>query len=181
MQEQLTFRTTYLDDSFKIWEGENSFSKLYKSSWMGWTIDVKVDNKYYQIIREGIWYPRIKIVDKKTSREVANARVRIPFFSITPSVVTKFDDGQVFEWRQNGFLNRSWTWVENDNVVIQSQENTDLFSLSGEITMLNENKHNNLLSILGLYLRSSIASQNRLGQILALGYLILTILRLTLA
>ena len=177
MQETLVFKTSYTEDSFKIWKGENLILKLFKSSWIGWTVDIKVDEKKYRLTRKGLWFPQITLIDKEANNEVSNTKVRLSFFGINPSAISKFNDGKLFEWNQKGLFNCNWTWVENDEVIIQAKENNSLFSLEGEISIINENKYDKLLSVLGLYLRSSIIRQNRIGFGVAFIFLALWIIR----
>lgn len=179
MQETLIFDTSYGEDSFKIWKGKNLLLKLFKSSWIGWTVDIDVDEKKYRITRKGLWFPKITLIDKEANKEVSNTRVRLPFFGINPTAISKFNDGRVFEWNQKGLFNCNWTWVENDEVIIQAKENNSLFSLAGEISNINENKYDKLLSVLGLYLRNSISRQSRIGFVTAFIFLALVIIRWT--
>jgi hypothetical protein len=168
MPETLIYKTSYFDDKFSIFNEKNLWLLLYKSSWIGWSEDVFIDENKYRFTRKGIWHPQIIITDKLSGNEVATTQVKFPFFGFNPTAVTHFKSGNIYNWNSKGILNYNWSWQENNSVIITSTEKNHLFTISGEINITKENEVSKLLSVLGLYLRISIYRQNKIGIIIGL-------------
>ncbi|WP_346237454.1 hypothetical protein ABDK00_000045 [Niabella insulamsoli] len=173
MQNTLTFKTSYFEDSFRICKGPHLLLKIYKSTWLGWAFDLKTPHQNYRVVRRGVWSPEITISEKETGRIVATTKARISLFGWQARATTQFSDGAYFEWQRTGYFNYKWSWREGDQAIMQAKEKLGLFSLAGDMTILSDNQHRHLLSALGIYLRSATAGKSRLGPITAVVMIIL--------
>jgi hypothetical protein len=177
MQNILTYNTSYFDDSFAISKHGYSIGKLFKSSWFGWTVDIKCNGTDYRIERKGLFQQIVVITDRRQGKEIIKTNVKRPIFGLYSKANANFTNGRSLQWKQKGIFNRSWDWTENGIVIIKATEDNRIFSLNGEINFSNEMNNNELLGILGLYLRSSIFNQSRITLWLGIIILILQIIR----
>jgi hypothetical protein len=177
MQNILTYNSSFLDDSFAIFKNENLIGKLFKGSWFGWTVDIKCNGMDYRIERKGIFKPTTIITDRKQDKVITKLIVIPTIFGLYSKAKANFTDGREFQWKQNGIINRSWEWTENGIVVIRATEDNKLFSLKGKINLTDTHNDNELLGLLGLYLRSSITNQSIISFWLAITILVFQMLR----
>lgn len=178
MQKTLTYKTSYFDDSYALRKQNTFFGKLYKTAWLGSTIDIKIGDKQYRIERNGILYPTILITDKSNHQKIGEVNVSYPLFGLYPKATAIFENGKKFQWKIKGFWNRSWAWTEQGNTLITTREENKLFSKQGEICLSSFNMETELLSVLGLYLRSSISRQNAVGISIGLTFIVISLFRL---
>ena len=94
MQETFTYTTAYTADSFKIFKDGNLFVKLFKTSWIGWTLDYKFKDKHYRITRTGWWAPKVSITEKENHQELASIKVRSSFLGFNPGADLQLSDGK---------------------------------------------------------------------------------------
>jgi hypothetical protein len=177
MQNILTYNTSFFDDSFAISKHGYSIGKLFKSSWFGWSVDIKCNGTDYRIERKGLFQQNIIITDRRQGKEIIKATVKMSMFGFYSKAKANFIDGRNLQWKQKGIFNRSWDWTENEIVIIRATEDNRLFSLKGEINFTNEMNENELLGLLGLYLRSCLSNQSGITLWLGIIVLILLILR----
>jgi hypothetical protein len=177
MQNILTYNTSFLADNFSISKHGNLIGKLFKSSWFGWTVDIKCNGTDYIIERKGIFQQKVLITDRRQGKEIIKISVTRPIFGLYSKAKANFTDGRELQWKQKGIFNRSWDWTENGMVIIWATEDNKIFSLKGEINLTDSKTDNELLGLLGLYLRSSIANQSGISFWLGITVLVLQLLR----
>lgn len=168
MDHLLTYKTNAFSDRFSIAEQGKILGSLFKASWLEGSYDVNYKGEKYRFRQLGFFQPTIIVKDRNNNKEIARAQVNKSFFSYHPKATITLADGKEFDWKMTGFFHLQWEWTKDGSPFITAQENNGAFYTSGEINTIIGNQENNLMEMLGLYLRSSFAGSNLGGIILGL-------------
>lgn len=179
MEQVYSYSSSFTDDNYTILQQKTFFGKLQKTSWVGSTVDTRIDGRLYRFSKEGWLKPFILVLDKSSGKETGRIQLHTPFFSLQPRATITCADGQTFTWTIKGRLNRKWQWNNSDcTTIIHATEQSNLFSQSGQINVTAANHETALLGILGLYLRTTVGRRNKPAGLLMLVILIRVMVRL---
>lgn len=159
MQNNLTYQTSIIADSFVLFKEGITIANLQRGSWIGAALDIQWNGSDYSLQRRGLFHRDIIITDRKSGKEIARIKEQPFFFGQFAKATAKFADGRELHWKQKGFLKRSWEWTEGGNVIISAKEDRKGIHLTGEIKLQEVVADNKLLEIIGLFLRSSLGNQ----------------------
>ncbi len=64
MNSTVTYKTSFLKDSYSIFEDDGKIGKLYKSEWTGPAIDTTINKRNFRFVTKGIFRTSIAVIDK---------------------------------------------------------------------------------------------------------------------
>jgi hypothetical protein len=118
-------------------------------------MDVVIGDQRYRIESKGFLFNRQVVMRNQAHEEVARVSTGIPILGLFRNWKATLSSGSEYQWKEKGFLNRKWQWNQSDTPVVSSEERNGLFNINGEIQLATNLKDAELLTHVGLYLRSS--------------------------
>lgn len=179
MQHALTYKTSFTKDSYSIYRGNIQIGKLYKTEWLGSTIESTINEHNFRFVSKEFFRPVISIFDKDSKQNIGTVSIN-NFFKISPSATLSLVDNKHYRWTTKGIFSYDWEWLDlsNTQIVASSNEPLDLFKQKGTISLTQQNIRNELLITLGIQLRNVIQRKTVITRILSLIVLALTLPKL---
>ena len=171
----LTFKTSYFSDNCQILKDNLQIGKLYKTEWIGTTIDTSINEKKFKFISKGFLKPTITILNLSTNAIVGTIKIK-HLLNIYQNAVLTLPNGTQYNWTSNKLFTNDWQWTSlNDlQILFHSKEPLDIFKQNGRIAFNDNTLDKELFITLGIHLRNFAKRKSHLTTMM--GFMILIIL-----
>jgi len=174
MQQTIIYKTTYLQDKYEIFREDLKIGKLYKSNWLGSTIETTVNSQNFKFTSKGIINHIISIVDKNSNEYIGEVKFST-FLRLHPTAILTMKSNKMYKWSAKGWISSNWQWIDmnSSQVLVNANDQLSVFKNFGSISSSSQNKDEELLIGLGIHLRNIVPRANMIS--ILLGIIILSI------
>lgn len=173
MDQVLNYKTSYFSDSYQILKDRLQIGKLYKTEWLGNSIDTVLNEQKYRFISKGLLKPTISILNISTNAIVGTIRIQ-HLLNWYQNAILTLSNGTEYNWTCNKFFANDWQWTDlnNNETIVMSKEPLDIFKQNGTIMFNDKTQDKELFITLGIHLRNVAKRKSHLTKILGLFILI---------
>jgi len=175
MTQTLTYKTSYFSDNYQILRDNLQIGKLYKTEWLGATIDTSINDKKFRFISKGFFKPALTIINLSTNAIVGTIEIK-HLLNFYQNAVLTLSNGTQYNWTCNKLFTNDWQWtaLNNSQILFNSKEPLDLFKQNGRIAFDDNTLDTELFITLGIHLRNFAKRKSHLTTMM--GFIILIIL-----
>ena len=175
MTQTLTYKTSYFSDNYQILRDNLQIGKLYKTEWLGATIDTSINDKKFRFISKGFFKPTLKIINLSTNAIVGTIKIK-HLLNFYQNAVLTLSNGTQYNWTCNKLFTNDWQWtaLNNSEILFNSKEPLDIFKQNGRIAFDDNTLDTELFITLGIHLRNFAKRKSHLTTMM--GFMILIIL-----
>ena len=179
MTQTLTYKTSYFSDNYQILKDNLQIGKLYKTEWLGTTIDTSINEKKFRFISKGFLKPTITILNLSTNAIVGTIKIKY-LLNFYQNAVLTLPNGTQYNWTSNKLFTNDWQWTAlNDlQILFHSKEPLDIFKQNGRIAFNDNTLDTELFITLGIHLRNFVKRKSHFTTMMGFIVLIILILRL---
>lgn len=162
MLQTLTYQTTALQDNYSILNEAVRIGKVYKTEWLGWTMDAEIAGRRFKFMKSGLFTRVIHIEDKATRSSLGKLFIK-PLFRWVPRATLELEDGNTYRWLNSRLLGTDWQWQQNHRIVMSAKEPWQFSGANGSVLVRASVPEKELLLSLGLMLRNDHARRSIFG------------------
>jgi|GEM_PF-3199045 len=172
MTQVISYRTSYFSNKYQILKDSLQIGNLYKTEWLGCTIEASLNEQKFSFVSKGILHPSITIINPVTNTTVGTIEIN-HLLSFHQTAILTLQNGSKYYWTCNNFFTNDWQWTSliNSEIVFKSVEPLDIFKQNGTITFSNNTQDTELFITLGIHLRNFAKRKSHLTKIM--GFVIL--------
>ncbi len=173
MTQTITYKTSYLSDNYQILNDNLQIGKLYKTEWLGTTIDATINEKKFRFVSKGFLKPTITIVNLSTNAIVGAIEIK-HLLNFHQNAILTLSNGAQYNWTCNKHFANDWQWtaLKNSEILFTSLEPLDIFKQNGKVTYNDKTEITELFITLGIHLRNSVKRKSLLTTVMGLIILI---------
>jgi hypothetical protein len=175
MTQTLTYKTSYFSDNYQILKDNLQIGKLYKTEWLGTTIDTTLNEKKYRFISKGFVKSTITILNLSTNADIGTIKIG-NLLNFYQNAVLTLSNGTQYNWTCNKLFANDWQWTALNNlqILFDSKEPFGIFKQNGRIAFNDKTLDMELFITLGIHLRNFAKRKSHLTRMM--GFMILIIL-----
>ncbi len=179
MTQTLTYKTSYFSDNYQILKDNLQIGKLYKTEWLGSTIDSTLNEKKFRFISKGLVKPTITILNLSTNAIVGTIKIK-NLLNFYQNAVLTLSNGTQYNWTCNKLFANDWQWtaLNNSEVLFNSKEPVDIFKQNGQIDFNDKTLDTELFVTLGIHMRNFSKRKSYLTTMMGLIILIILVPKL---
>ncbi|MBY0481203.1 MAG: hypothetical protein K2Q21_07600 [Chitinophagaceae bacterium] len=174
MTQPITYKTSSFSDNYQILKDSLQIGKLYKTEWLGSTIDSTLNEQKFRFVSKGLLKPTITILNLSTNKIVGT--IKIKHLRFHQNAILTLPNGVEYNWTCNKIFANDWQWIalNSGETLFTSKEPLDLFKQNGTISFSDKTLNTELFITLGIHLRNVVRRKSHFIKLI--GALILIIL-----
>lgn len=165
MLQTLPYQTAALQDNYSIFNEAVRIGTVYKTEWLGWTMDAEIAGRQFKFTKSGVFTRVILIEDQETGSSLGKLLIK-PLFRWTPRAILELEDGTSYRWLNSRLLGCDWQWQQNRRIVMSAKEPWQLTGVNESVLVRASVPEKELLLSLGLMLRNDHARRSIFGLVM---------------
>lgn len=175
MTQPITYKTSSFSDNYQILKDSLQIGKLYKTEWLGSTIDSTLNEQKFRFVSKGLLKPTITILNLSPNKIVGTIKIK-RLLNFQQNAVLTLSNDTAYQWTCHNFFANDWQWsaLDSGEILFTSKEPLDLFKQNGTISFSDKTLNTELFITLGIHLRNVVRRKSHFIKLI--GALILIIL-----